>query len=165
MWDQFIFHFGRLVVATACCTFNCRNDLSNCHRASSIGFKNDTFVQLVIWVTVDNGPFWCNCSQNCCNMPIKQLDSSDRFYQNLFRSGRAFKSLQSSSIKMTMGCPFISSPWMVYPIWHSTVNSDLGKAVLADVASQLFVPQYQGLFALCSTPTWHAPFVNFGWKN
>lgn len=63
--------------------------------------------------------FWCNCPQNCCNMPIKQLDSSDRFYQNLFRSGRAFKSLQSSSIKMTMWCPFISSPWMVYPIWHS----------------------------------------------
>lgn len=63
--------------------------------------------------------FWCNCPQNCCNMPIKQLDSSDRFYQNLFRSGPAFKSLQSSSIKMTMWCPFISSPWMVYPIWHS----------------------------------------------
>lgn len=98
-------------------------------------------------------------------MPIKQLESSDRFCQDLFRSGRAFKSLQSSSIKMTMWCPFISSPWMVYPFWHSTVNGDLGKAVLADVASKLFVPQYEGLCALCSPPTWHVPFVYFGWKN
>lgn len=67
-------------------------------------------------------------------MPIKQLESSDRFCQDLFRSGRAFKSLQSSSIKMTMWCPFISSPWMVYPIWHSTVNGDLGKAFCSTVS-------------------------------
>lgn len=31
-------------------------------------------------------------------MPIIQLESSDRFCQNLFRSGRAFKSLQSSNV-------------------------------------------------------------------
>lgn len=111
--------FGRLGVATACCTFIGRNDLSYCHRASNIGFKHDTLYNLSFEVRSILVLFWCNCPQNCCNMPIKQLDSSDRFYQNLFRSGRAFKSLQSSSIKMTMWCPFISSPWMVYPIWHS----------------------------------------------